>query len=271
MRDYLVEHYQISPFDDHGKAKERHVRAAYLLFPPYVIRPGGNPLGMDASIIKLLSSHMKFSLEFLNRGSFNGIVNALRNGEADVAISHPNIDLPRYRFGLDMLALYSRDFVLAQRYPGPADKIYAIATPFSTEVWLAVFVTASAVTAYFTFSLMFYTDKFSLSFDNLVIGYITLVGQSVSWNFIRKKQFESNFIVLFLWITMAFILSSAYETNLLANLVKVDLETQPQTFQVANLLGMRSQVVTGVNSVIFFLSGTSGHKGLPLCNPELST
>ncbi len=187
---------------------------------------------MDATIFNLLSTQMRFTIEFLNRHSFNGIVNALRNGEADVAISHPNIDLLRYRFGLDMLALDNRDFVLAQRYPEPADKIYAIATPLSSDVWLAVLVTASAVTAYFTISQKFYTRKFHLSFDNLVIGYITLVGQSVSWNFIRKKQFKSNFLLLYLWITMAFILSSAYETNLLANLVKVDFEAQPQTFQV---------------------------------------
>ncbi len=43
---------------------------------------------------------------------------------------------------------------------------------------------------------------------------------------------SAHFAFICLWIISASFLSRAYESNLLASLVKVDLEKQPQTIQV---------------------------------------
>ncbi len=72
-----------------------------------------------------------------------------------------------------------------------------------------------------------------IQFKDLSISYIPIVSGSVPQYWYGKRIKNPYFIVMFIWILLGSLLSLAYESNLLANLVKMDLEVQPETFQVS--------------------------------------
>ncbi len=71
-----------------------------------------------------------------------------------------------------------------------------------------------------------------LGYRDLSISYIPLVSESVPHAWYHKKSKISYFFILYIWLLLGFLLAQAYKSNLLANLVKVDYEKPPATFQV---------------------------------------
>ncbi len=50
---------------------------------------------------------------------------------------------------------------------------------------------------------------------------------------LRSRRKNPIYITLFTWFVIGYVIALAYKSNLLANLVKVEVEKQPQTFQVS--------------------------------------
>ncbi len=64
------------------------------------------------------------------------------------------------------------------------------------------------------------------------MAYVPIISESVPLPWYGKRVQSPYFIIMFIWLLFGSILSMAYESNLLATLVKMDLEKQPETFQV---------------------------------------
>ncbi len=78
----------------------------------------------------------------------------------------------------------------------------------------------------------FYNIHPSFGFTNTSIAWIFLVGQNIHHEFFKLKTKEPHLVVILLWLFLAFLLSQAYKSNFLANLVKADFEKSPESFQV---------------------------------------
>ncbi len=232
----------------------RHVTVAYTLIRPHVTTAGEHPAGSDIDIMQTLSRSLGFSVNFTNEKSFSGIVEAVSSGRADMSISQAALALQRYRLGTDMLAVISKRYMLVQRHPVQINKIYTITQPLTYQVWLALLATVLSIAIFlawlnrcyisiqhFSFKInkhiditgiRWYTGNGGLSYQDFCISYIPLVSESVPHAWYRNKYRTPYYITLYTWLLLGTFLSMAYETNLLANLVKVDLESQPQTLQV---------------------------------------
>ncbi len=71
-----------------------------------------------------------------------------------------------------------------------------------------------------------------INFKQISISYVPLISESVPLGWYKNREETSWYIIITTWLLCATVLSQAYESNLLASLVKVDLEKQPQTSQV---------------------------------------
>ncbi len=79
-----------------------------------------------------------------------------------------------------------------------------------------------------------YEDHSMIQYGDISIAYIPIVSESVPLSWYRNRAKNPYFVIMFIWLLLGSVLSLAYESNLLANLVKMDLEKQPETFQVLN-------------------------------------
>ncbi len=78
-----------------------------------------------------------------------------------------------------------------------------------------------------------YLEEEYLVFEDSIMPSAILFGQSIPLKSYRNYNvYHPYYIVLLLWILIGSYVSQMYEANLLANLVKVDLEKQPQTLEV---------------------------------------
>ncbi len=73
----------------------------------------------------------------------------------------------------------------------------------------------------------------SVTFRAISLSYLPLANKSVPDKWIDAiKPIKSYLPVLMVWFVAGLVLSQAYTSNLLANLVKVEYERSPKVFQV---------------------------------------
>ncbi len=96
----------------------------------------------------------------------------------------------------------------------------------------------------------YYYNDF-LSFTDVSVSYIPLVSESVPHKWFDSRHKKPYFPILFLWLLLGNVLSNAYRSNLLAVLVKVDFEKQPETFQ--DLLDQKLEMYIMSNTVATLL------------------
>ncbi len=80
--------------------------------------------------------------------------------------------------------------------------------------------------------LRWYFGKGGLSYQGFYIFYMPLVSQSMPHTWYKNKLWIPFYVTIYIWLLLSALLSMAYKSNLLANLVQVDLERQPHTLQV---------------------------------------
>ncbi len=129
------EYVHISPEGD--KSQKRKMTVCYTLFPPYVVNPmEPNPIGLDPELIRTLAKYLNIEVTFKFAKTFTDLIMFLLFGQADMAISQPNLVHPRYELGLDISpALTQRNFYFIVRHPVPVDSFYTVVYPFSNGVW----------------------------------------------------------------------------------------------------------------------------------------
>ncbi len=72
------------------------------------------------------------------------------------------------------------------------------------------------------------------NFQAVSISIAPITGESIPHVWFVQLD-NTYYVALYFWLFLGSFLSRAYESNLLANLVKVDDEKQPQTIQVLTL------------------------------------
>ncbi len=140
-----LEHQFLTPYTKNGLSRNRHVRISYTILYPYVYEWGNNPKGSDIDLIQALSKSLGFTYEYKYDKYFQGLIRNVWSGEADFCISHPAVALHRYAFGLDVMALSARNYVLVQRHPTNINSVYTIVQPFNMYVWLALLFTIISI------------------------------------------------------------------------------------------------------------------------------
>ncbi len=134
----------MSPYDNSGRVKDRHLTLSYRPFPPYVLKQ--KPLaGIDIDIMETLSSRLGMTVNYLLTKSYTDVTKAVMQGQADLGISTLGIVWLKYQMGLDATTMVIRNIKIAQLNPLPVDSFYTISYPFSTTVWMSTFGTVAAV------------------------------------------------------------------------------------------------------------------------------
>lgn len=110
-------------------------------YPPYIIRPGEHPYGIDSDIMDTVASRLNFKLTYVKTGTFNELVGAAFMGRVDMSLGHAGIVWPRFNLGLDCTSMFIRNVHFGQRHPVPVDTFYAITYPFETTLWVCGWVT----------------------------------------------------------------------------------------------------------------------------------
>ncbi len=141
----MAELIKLSPYNENGIAKKRNLTISYLVFPPYILAAGLHPVGLDIDIMDTISSRLNITIIYRQANTFNTLVNALVEGQADMCISQPGMTLGRIYAGLDYVFMIIRDIMYAQRHPVPIDSFYTVSQPFSKVVWTCTLVTVIAI------------------------------------------------------------------------------------------------------------------------------
>ena len=140
----------------------RHLLVGTLHYPPASIIDGrGLPiLGIEPSIIEVLSKHLQFTYEYVQASpkelwgeifghegnyTFTGLLGMLKRKEIDIAIGQLYISILRWPF-IDYTSVYKFSY---ESYLVPAPQPYAkwtaLVYSFTWQTWLATFVTSLLV------------------------------------------------------------------------------------------------------------------------------
>ncbi len=124
----------VSPYDQLGRAINRHLRVAYTSFPPYSNKSPFGGLYIDLTAI--LSSHLKFTYTLSYSETHYAILDNVAFGQADLGLGLAI--LPSRMARLDFstpVTLTVATFWTG--YPKPVPSVWTIVNPFSRQVWQA--------------------------------------------------------------------------------------------------------------------------------------
>ncbi len=129
--------------------------------------------------------------------------------------------------------MFLRSFIFYNRKPGSVTRLLTLTYPFSGRTWLAFLSTILAVimTMLLT-NLQLRRRGQELTLHQAVVVSISpLLSDGVPrhWEHVWRSRY--GFLVLLVWLPGGLLLSSAYTSNLLANLISVESEQTVDTFQ----------------------------------------
>ncbi len=73
-------------------------------------------------------------------------------------------------------------------------------------------------------------------FRYLILAWSPLLGTGLPESWFGNKSKTPVYIIIFMWFLAGSVIAHAYKSNLLANLVKVGVEPQPETIEVSTTL-----------------------------------
>ncbi len=160
----------------------------------------------------------------------------MATGSADVALSQPNIDVHRrYHFTEISPATFERFIGVATSLPIPVDSIYTLFMPLDVLTWVGTAITAPLVfVAFYVVNRWHWSTETwvpSTTFQLMSISAIPLISESIPLKWFNIRATGQGKLLLFLWLPLATVLSSAYESNLLSSLVSISYEKPLETFQ----------------------------------------
>ncbi len=151
-------------------------------------------------------------------------------------VTQPNFVWPRYRV-LDLSPqIFERLVGFAVRLPVPVNTYHTLYRPFDGRTWVFVAVATVSVVLVLWAINRFHPGierrpSSSPLYHLMSAASVSLVGESVParWFFIRSAA--PGFLLMFVWLPLALVLNSAYESILLSHLVSVSREEPVDTFQ----------------------------------------
>ncbi len=75
--------------------------------------------------------------------SFNHMIQMVADGKADVSVCQAGLTPGRAAMGLNYILLRFKNMHYAMRHPVKVDSFYTVTYPFTTELWIATFVTVT--------------------------------------------------------------------------------------------------------------------------------
>ncbi len=134
----------------------------------------------------------------------------------------------------DLAANYhQREILVWSNYPKPKERFQTIGEPLNWEVWVGIVVSiALAALALYIISRMDLTgtvDRDMFTLWSIAVG--TMVNEGLPDRVIRSSKNKAYKVLLFMWIPMACLICMAYQSNLLAALVKTSTEKPINSYQ----------------------------------------
>ncbi len=161
----------------------------------------------------------------------------MRSGEADVSATSLIYNINWYRGSMDILASlqHQREIAIWTRHPKEVPRFYTIVEPLNWQVWAGTVVSIMSVCAVLIFiakiaSKRGYTmaDMFNLC----SIGYGIMINEALPDKVLyATNSIWSSRIVIWIWLPTSYLISMAYQSQLLAALIKTSTEKSINTFQ----------------------------------------
>ncbi len=157
----------------------------------------------------------------------------MATGQADAIMAQAAISgSSRYHLADVSHPMFTRTFRFYNRIPDKVTPMLTLAYPFDAAVWrflvLSVFLIFLTV---FMFNIVHDDDKAISIYDSCLIAISPMLGDSMPhhWNSVRSSWY--GFTFLFIWLLSGLLLSMAYSSNLLANLISVESKKADDTFE----------------------------------------
>ena len=187
--------------------------------------------GPDGQLIKLCAQALKFSYKvvpspdgtwgkFVN-GTWTGGIGLVHRNEADIGVSKFGVTLDRAEYIQYSYPYIIELFTFATQKPGLKTHMDAIIQPFSSEIWLAIFVTVIIL------SLFFALFQKSNLVESIQKVFEILISHSTK---IKHDNIKSG-LFLSAWILGSLFLSYGYVAVLLSFLTIPVLEKIPENIE----------------------------------------
>lgn len=218
----------------------RVVKTAFLHVPPYFVKVPGKTDKYDGSQYLLVSeiakrtnstlafygnmSVLAFGLN-LGNGTWTGLIGELKSGRADLS---PTMAPTFERWPLMSMTTsgYRESLVVSVKQAIPGRRWHALVDPLTPSVWLSTFL------IYFCFATLFIVKihLFSNESGSLAKIILLLYGALVDQFCAPPKGASSRALVL-IWVIFAYLIGTAYKSNLVTFLTFEDPGTIPKTFK----------------------------------------
>ncbi len=186
--------------------------------------------GADLDFLRIVGSRFNFKLELrresewgvpidFKKGIWSGVIGSVVNRTADLGIAHVVLVYPRF-VAIDYCLTYSLDVHYLSAKPEKISTLWNLAKPFHRDLWLTMVVSMAVIIAAFMFLNRSTVDPIERGF--VVFGVIC--NQSVTKRCMKQGRLLTGF-----WLFAAYFLMAAYECNLRAYLMSVDVETAIDT------------------------------------------
>ena len=254
--------------------QQKVLNIVYLPFLPWMIATPDNQLGgVDAEVWSTIASRMNLSINYFLGRSFNEaiamarrnsfkkshLIHAYRNcilfswnvlqtgnGTMDVTASQPNIDVwSRGRLAAISPCLFERDLGFVVQKPKRVDSFYTLAMPFDKFVWICVALSPLLIFVVLWARNLITSSTKTSTFHLLSLSVMPLLSESLPLRWYQARSNLHSYIILMVWLSLATLLSFAYESNLLSSLVSVSYEKPIETFEELGDSGMPVHVLTG--------------------------
>ncbi len=129
--------------------------------------------------------------------------------------------------------LQLREIGFLSTHPGYRDKLLTLMGPFNWQVWLGTAVSLVAVFCCLLLLARYHYVEINIP---LLLGFTSVtwgvaINESVPHKYLSIKTYPSNQVLLTFWIPMSCLLSLAFQSNLLAALVKVSQISPIDSFE----------------------------------------
>ena len=229
--------------------KLRNITAYYVpTYPALIMRPDGNPGGVDGDLIRIFEQYLKTDIVLKRAKGFPHLAKLAITNRADIALSQPNLFWSRCQIVQCSWMMFKREGTFVVLKPKPIDNFGTLAYPFGFYVWMSLVVISVLVIIVLTFLDPLWiisgaNGKTDFAGKAIDIVLASILQESISHSYYKVNG--SRFVLLFIWMLGALVISHAYRSTLLSTLVIITYESEINTLEQMLEKDMTMYVVQG--------------------------
>lgn len=207
--------------------RQRRVKVgAFPIFPWIYMNPSRT--GADQAILKILAEKYRFSYDLSYFPTHDAVIEGLKRGTFDLGIGQFGFTRSRHSVSAFSHGMAPIDVHFIHTHPEPVINYWTLFYPFQTPTWAFTFASA-VVICLSLWALQSLRRKRNLF--NTAQMTLSAVREPVPRSCLKTATKLEN-SVFGMWLICGFILSSAYSSTLLANLITIQYDKPIDTAQV---------------------------------------